>query len=65
MTPVHELLHTLGFVRNRTRPDRDNFVAVNTENIVPGKENNFKRKNQGYRDFFKKWSVNSGNTPYN
>ena len=28
VTPVHELLHTLGFVHEHTRPDRDKFVKV-------------------------------------
>ena len=28
-TLVHELLHTLGFVHEQNRPDRDNFVSVN------------------------------------
>ena len=44
MVPVHELLHTLGFVHEHTRPDRDNFVEVNTDNIVSGKEGNFKKR---------------------
>ena len=26
---VHELLHTLGFVHEQNRPDRNNFVSVN------------------------------------
>ena len=64
MTPVHELLHTLGFVHEHTRPDRDNFVEVNTENIKPGKEGNFEKRKQGYSDFFEKGSVNSENSPY-
>ena len=29
LTPVHELLHTLGFVHEHNRPDRDKFVEVN------------------------------------
>ena len=64
MTPVHELLHTLGFVHEHTRPDRDNFVEVNMENIKPGKEGNFAKRKQGYSDYFKKGSVNTENSPY-
>ena len=57
MTPVHELLHTLGFVHEHTRPDRDNFVAGNTDNIKPGKEGHLEKRKQGYSDFFEKGSV--------
>ena len=64
MTPVHELLHTLGFVHEHTRPDRDAFISVNTDNITPGKEGNFERREQGYTDYFVKGSVNPMNTPY-
>ena len=63
MTPVYKLLHSLGFVHEHTRPDRDNFVEVNTENIKPGKERNFEKRKQGYSDYFEKGSVNSENSP--
>ena len=64
MTPVHEILHTLGFVHEHTRPDRDSFVDVNTDNILPGKVGNFKKRLQGYSDYFEEGSVNSQNSPY-
>ena len=64
MTPVHELVHTLGFVHEHTRPDRDNFISVNTDNIQLGKEKNFEIRKHGTTDFFEKGNVNSKNTPY-
>ena len=64
MTPVHELLHTLGFVHEHTRPDRDNFVDVNVDNIKPGKEGNFEKRKYGDSYYFEKDSVNSENSPY-
>ena len=63
-TVVHELLHTLGFVHEHTRPDRDNFISVNTNNIQLGKEKNFEIRKHGTSDFFEKGNVNSKNTPY-
>ncbi|GGD20368.1 hypothetical protein GCM10011368_22870 [Hyunsoonleella pacifica] len=32
-TIIHEILHALGFFHEHTRPDRDNFIAVNWGNI--------------------------------
>ena len=63
ITPVHELVHALGFVHEHTRPDRDSFVVVNPENIEAGKEGNFGKRTQGYSDYFEKGSVNTMNTP--
>ncbi|XP_077991871.1 blastula protease 10-like [Glandiceps talaboti] len=41
---LHELGHSLGLWHEHTRPDRDGFVVVNDENIMPGEENNFNIK---------------------
>ena len=38
---VHELGHTLGLRHEQTRPDRDLFVIVYTQNITPGQAGNF------------------------
>ena len=64
MGPVHELVHALGFVHEHTRPDRDNFISVNMDNIQLGKEKNFEIRKHGTSDFFEKGNVNSKNTPY-
>ena len=38
---VHELGHAIGLFHEHTRPDRDNFVQINWEDIVDGKDINF------------------------
>lgn len=40
---IHELLHTLGFMHMHTAPERDNFVEIITENIMPETINNFEK----------------------
>ncbi|CAF5125828.1 unnamed protein product, partial [Rotaria sp. Silwood1] len=55
-TIMHELIHTLGFRHEQSRPDRDDYVRVIWENIIPGKENNFRKYNTS--------EVDTVNTPY-
>ncbi|ETN61613.1 metalloproteinase [Anopheles darlingi] len=38
-TPVHELMHALGFFHEFTRPDRDEYVTVNITNLSPEDQN--------------------------
>ncbi len=40
-TLAHEILHAAGFLHEQSRPDRDNFVRINTQNILPGFETQF------------------------
>ncbi|XP_033485488.1 low choriolytic enzyme-like [Epinephelus lanceolatus] len=37
----HEVLHALGFHHEHVRSDRDQYVAILTQNILPGREHNF------------------------
>ncbi|CAL8091376.1 unnamed protein product [Orchesella dallaii] len=42
-TIMHEMIHALGFHHEQCRPDRDDFVTIQTQNIEPGKEHNFRK----------------------
>ncbi|UZO80845.1 M12 family metallopeptidase [Aquimarina sp. ERC-38] len=46
---AHEFGHTLGFLHEQTRPDRDDYVKVLFENIQQGKEGNFRKTNSALR----------------
>ena len=50
----HEFMHALGFSHEQSRPDRDDYVTINFENIQSGREGNFQKSS----------NVNSLGSPY-
>ncbi|XP_030582082.1 high choriolytic enzyme 1-like [Archocentrus centrarchus] len=40
-TVQHKVLHALGFHHEQVRSDRDQYVSILTQNILPGQEHNF------------------------
>ncbi|KAL7401727.1 hypothetical protein ABVT39_003870 [Epinephelus coioides] len=44
-TVQHEVLHALGFHHEQKRSDRDQYIRVVLENVIPGKEHNFDKVN--------------------
>ena len=45
-------------------PDRDDFITLNEDNMLPDQRNNFVKRPAGDADFHTAGSVNSQNTPY-
>ena len=42
-TVEHELMHAVGFWHEQSRSDRDSYVSVYWNNILPGMAYNFKK----------------------
>ena len=40
---MHELGHAAGLEHEQSSPERDLFIRINTDNILPGKEHNFEK----------------------
>uniref|UniRef100_A0A3P9LLY4 Metalloendopeptidase n=1 Tax=Oryzias latipes TaxID=8090 RepID=A0A3P9LLY4_ORYLA len=48
-TVEHEILHALGFYHEQSRYDRDDYVTIVRDNILQGKEHNFKKVGNNVR----------------
>uniref|UniRef100_A0AAZ3R447 Metalloendopeptidase n=1 Tax=Oncorhynchus tshawytscha TaxID=74940 RepID=A0AAZ3R447_ONCTS len=55
-TIMHELLHALGFYHEQSRTDRDDYVDIWWDQVLPGMDHNFDK----YADDF----ITDQNTPY-
>ncbi|XP_041826003.1 astacin-like metalloendopeptidase [Melanotaenia boesemani] len=42
---AHEILHALGFHHEHSREDRDQYISIEYQNIIKGKEDNFRKHN--------------------
>ncbi|KAI1290170.1 Zinc metalloproteinase nas-4 [Halotydeus destructor] len=40
---AHETMHALGIFHEQSRPDRDNFIAINFDNVISGMASNFNK----------------------
>ena len=52
-TIMHEFLHAFGFYHEQMRTDRDDYILVNYDNIIPGITSSFQRLQGalGHEDF--------------
>ena len=53
---IHELGHAVGFWHEQSRPDRNDYIIIEWDNIIPGNEGNFYRYSHS--------QVNSRGVPY-
>lgn len=40
-TPIHEMMHTMGFMHEQSRSDRDRYITIQEQNMYSGTESQF------------------------
>jgi len=50
-TVIHELIHALGFWHEQSRPDRDEYVRINWDNIIEDGHSQFNKKKKSQIDY--------------
>ncbi|XP_069180532.1 protein SpAN-like [Procambarus clarkii] len=53
---AHEVGHAIGFVHEQSRPDRDTYVKINFQNVIPQRVHNFNK--------FSTAQINNYSVPY-
>jgi Astacin (Peptidase family M12A) len=46
-TPIHEIMHAVGFMHEQNREERDGYVIIHNENIQNGLQRNFEKAKNG------------------
>jgi hypothetical protein len=49
-TLLHEMGHVVGLYHEMSRPDRDNYITINTGNVIKGSEANFAILGDNFQD---------------
>ncbi|XP_020289310.1 zinc metalloproteinase nas-4-like [Pseudomyrmex gracilis] len=51
-TVMHELMHAVGFLHEQSRYERDDYVYIQWQNIMTGRDNNFEKASKQTTDAF-------------